>query len=229
MVSTDVGKIDPGKLEKEENEDSKEEVKYLKTHTHILITVHQINDQPSVESIVTEVDSENEKPNLNQQVEDPNATDLELEEYDNGIDDIVGIDDNCDTNVNVDYIDNIIDNYEAEKENNQEIEDIKEESESSLESYKCSDDEGNQNNIPNEIKQEPYESVGTLKKEVIIDNDHKSHQLKDDSDDSSDLSSSDEDTTVEYMPDGEVMRKKSRGFKQLSNCKRFWKASLMTE
>ena len=47
-------------------------------------------------------------------------------------------------------------------------------------------------------------------------------------DDSSD-ESSDEDTAVEYMPDGELVRKKSRGFKQLSNCKRFWKASLMAE
>ena len=48
------------------------------------------------------------------------------------------------------------------------------------------------------------------------------------SDDSSD-ESSDEDTAVEYMPDGELVRKKSRGFKQLNNCKRFWKASLMVE
>jgi len=47
-------------------------------------------------------------------------------------------------------------------------------------------------------------------------------------DDSSDYCSSDEDNAVEYMPDGEIVRKKSRGFKQLSNCKRFWKASLMT-
>ena len=49
-----------------------------------------------------------------------------------------------------------------------------------------------------------------------------------DTDDSSD-ESSDEDTAVEYMPDGELVRKKSRGFKQLNNCKRFWKASLMVE
>ena len=47
-------------------------------------------------------------------------------------------------------------------------------------------------------------------------------------DESSD-ESSDEDTAVEYMPDGELVRKKSRGFKQLNNCKRFWKASLMVE
>ena len=48
--------------------------------------------------------------------------------------------------------------------------------------------------------------------------------------DSSDYdSSSDEDNVVEFMPDGEVIRKKSRGFKQLNNCKRFWKASLMLD
>ena len=50
----------------------------------------------------------------------------------------------------------------------------------------------------------------------------------DELDDSSD-ESSDEDTALEYMPDGELVRKKSRGFKQLNNCKRFWKASLMVQ
>ena len=47
-------------------------------------------------------------------------------------------------------------------------------------------------------------------------------------DDSSD-ESSDEDNAIEYMPDGELVRKKSRGFRQLENCKRFWKASQMVE
>jgi len=62
------------------------------------------------------------------------------------------------------------------------------------------------------------------------DKDAKEDMMKtiDDTDDSSD-ESSDEDTAVEYMPDGELVRKKSRGFKQLNNCKRFWKASLMVE
>ena len=69
--------------------------------------------------------------------------------------------------------------------------------------------------------------TGNIKEEIIIDNSDKHPQLtlSDDLEDSSDCSS-DEDTAVEYMPDGELVRKKSRGFKQLSNCKRFWKASL---
>jgi len=69
--------------------------------------------------------------------------------------------------------------------------------------------------------------TGNIMEEIIIDNNDKHPQLtlSDDLEDSSDCSS-DEDTAVEYMPDGELVRKKSRGFKQLSNCKRFWKASL---
>jgi len=52
----------------------------------------------------------------------------------------------------------------------------------------------------------------------------------DDESDSSDFDSdSEDDNVVEFMPDGEIVRKKSRGFKQLNNCKRFWKASLMLE
>ena len=64
----------------------------------------------------------------------------------------------------------------------------------------------------------------------IKDNEAKLGTIKDFDiiEDSSD-ESSDEDKAVEYMPDGELVRKKSRGFKQLNNCKRFWKASLMME
>ena len=73
-----------------------------------------------------------------------------------------------------------------------------------------------------------------IKAEIIIDTQSRPPQcyIDDDDDelsDSSDYSSSDEDTAIEYMPDGELVRKKSRGFKQLNNCKRFWKVSLMGE
>jgi len=37
--------------------------------------------------------------------------------------------------------------------------------------------------------------------------------------------SSEEDEVLEYMSDGEIVRKASKGFTQLSNCKRFWKAT----
>lgn len=42
--------------------------------------------------------------------------------------------------------------------------------------------------------------------------------------DSEDFTDS-EDDTVEFMPDGEVIRKCKKGFKQLNNCKRFWKVT----
>jgi hypothetical protein len=69
--------------------------------------------------------------------------------------------------------------------------------------------------------------TGNLQEEITLDNEETPLLNKvDESDDSSDISS-DEDTAIEYMPDGELVRKKSRGFKQLNNCKRFWKASLL--
>ena len=46
-------------------------------------------------------------------------------------------------------------------------------------------------------------------------------------DDSADDSSDDTDSEDEYMPDGELVRKNSRGFKQLVYCKKFWLASQM--
>jgi len=42
--------------------------------------------------------------------------------------------------------------------------------------------------------------------------------------DSDDFTDS-EDDTVEFMPDGELVRKSKPGFKQLNNCKRFWKVT----
>ena len=70
--------------------------------------------------------------------------------------------------------------------------------------------------------------MGKIQTEALMDNDgnQQTCTANEDIEDSSD-ESSDEDTAVEYMPDGELVRKKSRGFKQLNNCKRFWKASLV--
>ena len=48
--------------------------------------------------------------------------------------------------------------------------------------------------------------------------------IEDSVDDSSDDDIESED---EYMPDGELVRKNSRGFKQLVYCKKFWLASQM--
>jgi len=73
-------------------------------------------------------------------------------------------------------------------------------------------------------------------KEVVNDNDDLSktrvddetqvndEEMSDSETDSSDFTDS-EDDTVEYMSDGELMRKSKRGFRQLENCKRFWKVT----
>jgi len=66
----------------------------------------------------------------------------------------------------------------------------------------------------------------------VINEEDSRQMLEDDSDgnpadsdvetDSDDFTDS-EDDTVEFMPDGEQVRKCKRGFKVLQNCKRFWK------
>ena len=64
-----------------------------------------------------------------------------------------------------------------------------------------------------------------IKQEVVMDSEEKLEVCKDDDDYFDD--SSDEESDEEFMPDGEVIRKNRRGFKQLNNCRRFWKASLI--
>jgi len=61
-------------------------------------------------------------------------------------------------------------------------------------------------------------------KTVIGDEGLDIHTECDSETDSDDFTDS-EDDTVEFMPDGEMVRKCKRGFKQLQNCKRFWKVT----
>ena len=85
--------------------------------------------------------------------------------------------------------------------------------------------------------------MGHINQEVVIDNledhvmtktsdvyhisdDNITYNDNDSTDDSTD-DSSDDDTEEEYMPDGELVRKNTGGFKQLVNCKKFWEASQM--
>ena len=96
--------------------------------------------------------------------------------------------------------------------------------------------DANESNIPAEVKpkevKETRDNVGDeddSKNKKVIDDRDDGIATPDYDDDSSDFSSDEEDNVLEFMPDGEVVRKKSRGFKQLNNCKRFWKASLMLD
>ena len=57
---------------------------------------------------------------------------------------------------------------------------------------------------------------GAQRDDVNVSND------LDEETDSDDFTDS-EDDTIEFMPDGEQVRKCKRGFKVLQNCKRFWK------
>ena len=71
------------------------------------------------------------------------------------------------------------------------------------------------------LVQEDSTSSGVSTDDNTIDTNDQDDEF---SDDDSDFT---EESEEEFMPDGERIRKTSRGFKQISNCKRFWKASML--
>jgi len=64
-----------------------------------------------------------------------------------------------------------------------------------------------------------------LNKKIVEDEDLGVGDTGDDSETDTEDFTDSEDDEVEYMDDGEPVRKCKRGFKILQNCKRFWKAS----
>ena len=63
---------------------------------------------------------------------------------------------------------------------------------------------------------------------VVIDEDDLEDTIREEAtEDDSDYDSDTSESEDEFMPDGERVRKTSRGFKQISNCKRFWRASML--
>ena len=63
---------------------------------------------------------------------------------------------------------------------------------------------------------------------VVIDEDDLENTIREEpTEDDSDYNSDTSESEDEFMPDGERVRKTSRGFKQISNCKRFWRASML--
>eukprot|EP00092_Neocalanus_flemingeri_P022867 GFUD01024794.1.p1 GENE.GFUD01024794.1~~GFUD01024794.1.p1 ORF type:complete len:313 (+),score=136.84 GFUD01024794.1:138-1076(+) len=199
-VASDVGKLNPGKLMQEEM---------------------KIEDAAMMESenITTENDEIEIDTDYLEEIPEPTLSE------DSG-----------------DYTNEILEKNEIMFENPDretlKVEDIQEDASETLKEEDIQDDAFKDRKLSNE--EEAFKNevdkvstksdglMGHIKEEFVMDNDRNFHTIKDDVDveDSSD-ESSDEDTTVEYMPDGELVRKKSRGFKQLNNCKRFWKASQM--
>ena len=128
-------------------------------------------------------------------------------------------------NIETDTHQDDIDNDEKDNQDSQTEKNDSEYKEESFKDWKQSVEDEALQNAAIKISEKTDGLTGQAR-----DKDAKEDMMKpiDIIDESSD-ESSDEDTAVEYMPDGELVRKKSRGFKQLNNCKRFWKASLMVE
>jgi len=197
-VAPEVVRLDPGKLEKEEK---------------------MVEDEITTREVVEETSDENnnENNNLDNLKESLENLDEIGDSEDNtkADDDIrAGAGDN--KNETPDNEDNQPDQYDTDELNGDNFKD-----------WKHSVEEEAKINEAEKVLEKTDGLMGNFKQEVIIDNDELcgAQNGNDDTEDSSD-ESTDEDTAVEYMPDGELVRKKSRGFKQLNNCRRFWKASI---
>lgn len=101
-------------------------------------------------------------------------------------------------------------NEEEDKKEEQEAYNIEQGESSSDGDYVEGDDRGDEEDTDKKIVEDKDLGVGDTGEESETD--------------SEDFTDS-EDDTVEYMDDGEPVRKCKRGFKILQNCKRFWKAS----
>merc|ERR1711874_802638 len=221
-VAPEVGKLNPGKLAKEEKqEDNKGKLK-------------ENREVENIKEVQEECD---------------NNTDFENSLIDQKDDEVPVKHEECNENVKLipasepedgSYSDNDVKNeslndndvkYESLNDNDLNDESITTESES-LEDHEAEFVDWKQS-----VEEEALQTAANIAAEKTDglnvptkENDRKPETDKNvDIEDTSSDESSDEDTAVEYMPDGELVRKKSRGFKQLNNCKRFWKASLMVE
>ena len=83
--------------------------------------------------------------------------------------------------------------------------------------------------IMTEIKPNKSNNVEEVVAAAVIEEDDLEDIIreKEASEDDSDYDSDTSESEEEFMPDGERIRKTSRGFKQISNCKRFWRASML--
>lgn len=86
-------------------------------------------------------------------------------------------------------------------------------------------DEENNSNFENEGDGITNTEDENAKDKTVIEDEGLDVYRECDSETDSDDFTDSEDDTVEFMPDGEMVRKCKRGFKQLQNCKRFWKAT----
>lgn len=116
-----------------------------------------------------------------------------------------------DSGVELDEEEKADEEHEEENEQEEQEADNIEQGESSSDGdYVEGDDRGDEEDTNKKIVEEEDLGVGDTGEDSETD--------------SEDFTDS-EDDTVEYMDDGEPVRKCKRGFKILQNCKRFWKAS----
>jgi len=204
-VAPEVGRLNPGKLE--------------------------IKEKHSENSVQKNKDSCDNETENKDKVDDKNNTSLlKTQECDNVIDNVID---------NESLVSESCNDGDTDSGFRDETDTLETKSDTDCDDFQHDPQLENLDKLDNETKGQDSQSKSDPVQDDIKDNlaslgidvdEGLSLVTGDDESDSSDFDSdSEDDNVVEFMPDGEIVRKKSRGFKQLNNCKRFWKASLMLE
>jgi len=199
-VAPEVNKLKVGKLDIKEEEKSENEL-------HISVSEEETSQVVEEESVTVEIpelkgaDQQEEVDSA--EIDSCDSDSKPAEESDSGVE-----------------LDEEEKPDEEEEKEEKDVEDDIEETEDTVE-----EGESFNNGGDCEEGDDTTDENDDLNKKIVEDEDLGVGDTGDDSETDTEDFTDSEDDEVEYMDDGEPVRKCKRGFKILQNCKRFWKAS----
>jgi len=201
-VAPEVNKLKVGKLDIKEEETSS-----IKKELHISLpeeeTSQVVEEDPVVVASpeVKEADQQQEEEVESAEIDSCDSDSKPAEESDSGVE--------------------LDEEEKADDEEGEEEEGVEDDTEKADPSVEC---ENSNNGGDGEVGDNKADEDDANRK-IVLDEDLGVGDTGDESETDTEDFTDSEDDTVEYMDDGEPVRKCKRGFKILQNCKRFWKAS----
>jgi len=196
-VAPEVNKLKVGKLDIKEEEKSENEL-------HISVPEEETSQVVEEESVTVESpelkESEQQEEVDSAEIDSCDSESKPAEESDSGVE---------------------LDEEEKPDEEEKDIEEYIEKADDTVEEGESSNTGGD----CEEVDDTADDNDDDLNKKIVEDEDLGVGDTGDDSETDTEDFTDSEDDEVEYMDDGEPVRKCKRGFKILQNCKRFWKAS----
>jgi len=201
-VAPEVNKLKVGKLDIKEEETSS-----IKKELHISLpeeeTSQVVEEDPvAVASLdVKEADQQQEEEVESAEIDSCDSDSKPAEESDSGVE--------------------LDEEEKADEEQGEEEEGVEDDTEKADAAVECESSNNGGDGVVDDNKADEDDA----NRKIVDEEDLGVGDTGDESETDTEDFTDSEDDTVEYMDDGEPVRKCKRGFKILQNCKRFWKAS----